>query len=232
MTRQDIQGEAKQHSILQAAIHYIYNTFTPNEQNLLLCLAPLKFAININMLPEYRQQLRQHAVLAHLPFDDWENVLEKVADWGLLRLYPDVLLQSAFADFLRSRLGEKAESQNAIETTSTQYYNNALKIDTVTQPEMSNQNDVQMPTQNDKETSLVLSGKIKIKFCQRLGVDWQDLADYLKIPPHRRSQFRQGRECQAIWEWLEERENLNILKEALDVLDRQDLVELLNTNNK
>lgn len=71
-------------------------------------------------------------------------------------------------------------------------------------------------------------GKIKIQLCQRLGTNWQDLADYFDIPAHRSAQFRQGRECQAIWEWLEERDRLYSLKEALDFLERPDLVELLN----
>ncbi len=44
---------------------------------------------------------------------------------------------------------EKAAWQNAIETTMTQYYDNASQIDTVTQPEMSNQNDVQIRTQEN-----------------------------------------------------------------------------------
>ena len=86
-------------------------------------------------------------------------------------------------------------------------------------------------TPNDKETSLVLSGKIKIQFCRRLGADWQELADYLEIPAYRRHQFQQGRECQNILEWLEERQKLQTLKEALNVLDRQDLVKILTTNN-
>jgi len=232
ITETDKQGEAKQHSILQAAINFIDNTLTPNEQNLLLCLAPLKFAINTNTLSEYSQRLQQHTVLANLPFNDWEKVLEKMADWGLLRLYPEVLLQSAFADFLRSRLSEKASLQGAIEIAFAQYSDNVSKIDSVTQPKMSNQNDIQTLTPNDKETSLVVSGKIKIQFCRRLGNDWQDLATSLDIPAHRRNQFPQGRECHAIWEWLEERKQLHTLKEALGDLDRQDLVELLNTNNK
>ncbi|HID99161.1 MAG TPA: CHAT domain-containing protein [Thiotrichaceae bacterium] len=146
MTETDKQGEAKQRHILQAAINTIYNTLSLEEQNLLLCLAPLKFAINTNTLPEYSQRLQQHAVLADLPFNDWETILEKVADWGLVRLYPEMLLQSAFHDFLLSRLSEKAAWQNAIETTMTQYYDNASKIDTVTH-EMSNQNDVQTPNE-------------------------------------------------------------------------------------
>jgi nucleoside phosphorylase len=80
--------------------------------------------------------------------------------------------------------------------------------------------------------SLHYSGKIKIQFCRQLGKDWQDLATCLEIPAHRCNQFPQGRECHAIWEWLEERKQLHTLKEALGDLDRQDLVELLNTNNK
>jgi len=74
------------------------------------------------------------------------------------------------------------------------------------------------------------SGKIKIQLCRKLGLDWQDLADYFEIPPYRRSQFSKGLECQAIWEWLEERNKLYSLKEALDFLERQDLVELLNAD--
>jgi len=76
------------------------------------------------------------------------------------------------------------------------------------------------------------TGKIKIQFCRHLGADWQDLADYFDIPAYHCSQFSQGRECQAIWEWLENRNKLYGLKEALDFLERQDLVELLNVNNK
>jgi energy-coupling factor transporter ATP-binding protein EcfA2 len=149
MTATDKQGEAKQHSILQAPINTIYNTLSPDEQTLLLCLAPLKFAISTHSLSEYSQRLRQEAVLAHLPFDDWENVLDKLTDWGLLRRHPEMLLQSAFADFLRNRLSEKAAWHNAIETTLTQYYNDAPKIEAVTQAETSTQNDNQSPTQEN-----------------------------------------------------------------------------------
>jgi len=124
MTRTDIQGEEKQQTILRAAINYIYNKLTSDEQGLLLCLAPLKFAININTLSEYSQRLRQHAVLAHLPFDDWEIVLEKMFDWRLLRLSPDVLLQSAFGDFLGCCLVEKMEWRSAIEMAFGSALNN------------------------------------------------------------------------------------------------------------
>ncbi|RKZ52889.1 MAG: hypothetical protein DRQ99_32165, partial [Candidatus Parabeggiatoa sp. nov. 3] len=44
---------------------------------------------------------------------------------------------------------EKAAWQNAIETTMTQYYNDAPKIEAVTQAETSTQNDNQSPTQEN-----------------------------------------------------------------------------------
>lgn len=70
------------------------------------------------------------------------------------------------------------------------------------------------------------SGKSKIEFCHRLGKDWQDLADYFKIPYNQRSQFENGRECQGIWEWLELRDKLLKLPEALEFLKREDLLSV------
>jgi len=68
------------------------------------------------------------------------------------------------------------------------------------------------------------SGKTKITLCKRLGNDWQDLADYFEIPSQ---QFEQGRECQAIWEWLETRDKLQELHEALRFIERDDLLSVL-----
>jgi len=74
----------------------------------------------------------------------------------------------------------------------------------------------------------VYSGKSKIEFCRRLGNDWQDLATCFEIPAHRRNQFQQGRECHAILEWLEERnESHQRLSEALKNIGRNDLLSVL-----
>ena len=73
------------------------------------------------------------------------------------------------------------------------------------------------------------SGKAKIRLCQRLGGNWRDLADYFDIPEYQRARFPQGYECQRIWEWLRERDRLYTLKSALEFIDRQDLVDLLET---
>jgi len=85
MTRTDIQGEVKQQSLLHAVINSIYNnTRSSDEQGLLLCLARLKFSVNRETLAAYSQRLRQHAVLARLPFDNCEKYLIKNGRLGLI----------------------------------------------------------------------------------------------------------------------------------------------------
>ena len=74
------------------------------------------------------------------------------------------------------------------------------------------------------------SGKSKIELCKRLGDDWQDLADSFDIPPEKIKKFRQGRECQEIWEWLESRNKLEELPESLKYIGREDLVQVLEQN--
>ncbi|MDM8558246.1 hypothetical protein [Candidatus Parabeggiatoa sp. HSG14] len=73
----------------------------------------------------------------------------------------------------------------------------------------------------------VYSGRSKIELCQRLLKDWQDLADYFEIPHYERSQFEKGRECQAIWKWLEKKNKLQDLPEALKYIKRKDLLPVL-----
>jgi len=68
-----------------------------------------------------------------------------MVDWGLLR-YPDVLLQSAFGDFLHRCLDEKTEWRDVIEMAFEEYYDKVLKSEAVTQVEMSNQNNVKTST--------------------------------------------------------------------------------------
>jgi nucleoside phosphorylase len=76
---------------------------------------------------------------------------------------------------------------------------------------------------------LEYSGKIKLTMSRRIGDNWRDLADYFEIPLHQRSRFKLGREMQDIWEWLELRNKLDGLKDALSFIDRQDLVAELDS---
>lgn len=67
------------------------------------------------------------------------------------------------------------------------------------------------------------SGKLKVQLCRRLTADWADLADYFEIPAAKRRTFERGREPQAVWEWLEDRERLTELEAALEAINRGDL---------
>ena len=67
-------------------------------------------------------------------------------------------------------------------------------------------------------------GKIKLAFCERLGKKWRDLADYFEIEISERDGFEQGNEAREVWEWLDRRERLNELPEALRYIGRDDLV--------
>ncbi|MDE5105908.1 MAG: hypothetical protein O4808_02140, partial [Trichodesmium sp. St17_bin3_1_1] len=71
-------------------------------------------------------------------------------------------------------------------------------------------------------------GPIKYKFCRRLGDSHSDLALYLGIPPQDSSRWKAGSECEKILEWLENRDRLGELPEALEEIGREDLVDLIS----
>jgi formylglycine-generating enzyme required for sulfatase activity len=70
----------------------------------------------------------------------------------------------------------------------------------------------------------VFTGRQKLAFARRLGNNWQDLADYFDIPADQRYSFASGREPQGVWEWLEARQRLPELLEALTYIERADIV--------
>ena len=78
--------------------------------------------------------------------------------------------------------------------------------------------------------SVSYSGTMKIQFCRRLGPDWEDLADYFDVPASERGCFPKGRECQALWDWLERRKKLDGLPPALDFIGRRDLMSELGSS--
>lgn len=76
------------------------------------------------------------------------------------------------------------------------------------------------------------SGRTKLTFSRRLGPEWRDLADLLGIPTYGQAKFPVGNEAREIWQWLEARGRLGELRDAVRAVDRPDLVELFNENER
>ena len=70
-------------------------------------------------------------------------------------------------------------------------------------------------------------GPVKVQVVHRLTYDWQDLADYLGVPVHAVRRFRAGDEAHEVWAWLESRDRLAELPDALAGIGRRDLADLL-----
>ncbi|SCF49513.1 Phosphorylase superfamily protein [Micromonospora matsumotoense] len=70
-------------------------------------------------------------------------------------------------------------------------------------------------------------GSVKKEVLRPLTYDWQDLADYLGIPSHHVRRFRAGDEAYEVWGWLESRDRLGELPDALESIGRGDLADLL-----
>jgi nucleoside phosphorylase len=84
--------------------------------------------------------------------------------------------------------------------------------------------DKEQETQAVRVQSQTYSRRSRIKLCRRLGEDWKDLADYFDIPPSTRATFDRGRECQSIWDWLDARNKLDGLEDALKEIGRTDVI--------
>lgn len=80
------------------------------------------------------------------------------------------------------------------------------------------------------EPAMSFPGEVKLQYCRRLRDDWHDLADIIGIPEHERARFATGLEARAIWGWLERRQQLARLPDALSAIGRGDLAGLFTPN--
>ena len=75
-----------------------------------------------------------------------------------------------------------------------------------------------------RPTSGPASSVSKLAFVRRLGDSWADLADALEIPLWARAAFPPDNRARAVWDWLETRERLQTLPDALRLIGREDLI--------
>jgi hypothetical protein len=74
---------------------------------------------------------------------------------------------------------------------------------------------------------MLYSGNSKNEFCDLLGDSWRRLADQLDIKPAEQNKFSKGEEGRDIWNLLEARGSLGKLTQALQAIDRSDLIAIL-----
>ncbi|GAA2644759.1 phosphorylase family protein [Paractinoplanes durhamensis] len=68
---------------------------------------------------------------------------------------------------------------------------------------------------------------VRHEVVRQLTYYWQDLADVVGVPSYETRQFRAGDEPYELWAWLEGRQRLADLPDALDEIGRADLASLL-----
>jgi nucleoside phosphorylase len=61
--------------------------------------------------------------------------------------------------------------------------------------------------------------------CKRLYSSWLDIANYCDIPKQDRARFDKGSEMLEIWGWLRDRDKLDSLHVAVEVIERNDIVQ-------
>jgi hypothetical protein len=88
----------------------------------------------------------------------------------------------------------------------------------------------ELPTPAPHSDSGISPGRAKNDFCDRLGPDWERLADVLGLSISDKRQIKAnhgGAEGRGIWEWLEIRKQLAGLAAACRSINRSDLADAL-----
>ena len=74
---------------------------------------------------------------------------------------------------------------------------------------------------------LALPGAVRLEVIRRLNGSWPDLADVVGVPMHDRPRFPPGEEPRSVLQWMEGRNRLHELADALERIGREDLAELV-----
>lgn len=91
-------------------------------------------------------------------------------------------------------------------------------------PRFPEPTETQKPTTNNPRGCF--NGRTRLEFGRRLLHSWPELATVLEIPDHTQATWKQGREADAIWVWLDSKRLLPSLPSALAEIGRSDLAEL------
>ena len=121
---QDSAIKDKTESIM-LCIEYSLGNLAPEDQRVLLALAPFTGVVYQPALGQYIEHLRQQPALKDLPFERWDEALQQARDWGLVtadQIEGYLRLQPVLPYFLRTRLNQEPETRLAIENAYRAYY--------------------------------------------------------------------------------------------------------------
>ncbi len=115
----------KTKSILRC-IEYSHQQVPPELQDLLACLAPFVGIVDLGLLVQYTDHLKEQPELTGLPFERWHEALELAKRWGLLSVHLQserhLQLQPVLPYFLRSHLAGTPARRAAIERAFYELY--------------------------------------------------------------------------------------------------------------
>ena len=116
---------------IMLCIEYSHGNLDPQDQRLLMILAPFTGVVFQPLFGRYIQELSQQPALKGLPFERWDEVLQKARDWGLVtadRMPGYLRMQPVLSYFLRTMLAQDPETRGAIEAAYRVFYDSLVRM--------------------------------------------------------------------------------------------------------
>jgi len=116
---------------IMLCIEYSHGNLKPEDQKLLMALAPFTGVIFQPLIEKYIEHLKQQPALKDLPFQRMTELLQQAQDWGLVtadRMDGYLRLQPVLPYFLRTRLNKAPEMKLAVETAYRAHYDGFGRI--------------------------------------------------------------------------------------------------------
>lgn len=218
--RYDVHRPA--HDFLQAARMVSLKSWLPKEERPLKSL--LRPKVHFGVVASGEKVIRSEAFVKSLS-SSWSKLaaVEMEGFGAAVAAYraptlPGMIMVRGIADWADPKKDDRWQAYAADSAAS--FFVAILRLGRL-------QNQAAQPSQPAQRLS-PYNGRNKLDLCDSMGEDWRRLADYFDIPLSDRDKFKQGWECQNIWEWLERRKKLAGLPDGLRRIKREDLLDNLS----
>lgn len=201
---EDSKIKDKTESII-LCIDYSNSNLEPDDQKLLLCLAPFSGVVVECFLKYYIECLKAQPTLTSLPFDRWVDVLKEAQKWGLItqgKARGILRLQPVLPYFLYTRLNLEPDIRQAVETAFRNHYNDvgALLIEMMQSDLINESQGGQMLTSIEYE-NLYKALELDMKAHDSILIPFSTLSNYLDATHNQKKALMMG---QKVLDRLEE----------------------------